>query len=459
MLNTETLRHPQLSSAQKVLVTSLVLLIASSVFGGPLGVVSRGERHLLLLAIVASAGWSLWSGWGCASRDLLKRHRVILAPAVFFAVNLLWVWPFGGHTSEQLRYALMDMQALVLLPVTVLVFLAMREHSADFHRVIRLTLFMCALLALAQAAIWFFLRFNSLPNDLIYDYVEIYFGTRESVTILEQPSHHGSYLRVVWISSYWLLFAVFLAPLFIRGRVGLFLMQVALGLAIIASYTRGIWLGLIIGVFALVMFIKAPARASWGPVDMSPWRSSLLGLVFAVMLVLLVDWVQGNSALLLSRLYIDQPTATIKIKDESAIKIKDESAIERKVQTRKLLEKWQERPVLGHGYGAYVKDHFSLKERPFLYEMVPFALLMKLGAVGFGLYLSFLVFVLFRLWRLTTHFGSAVALLAGFIAYLIQVHTNPVFFSFTGMLIFSILLYFWLILEVSEKPAPLQSYA
>ncbi|CAH0343191.1 hypothetical protein [Rhizobium sp. CECT 9324] len=120
------------------------------------------------------------------------------------------------------------------------------------------------------------------------------------------------------------------------------------------------------------------------------------------------------------------------------------------VKSRELLEMWRVRPWFGHGYGAYIPDLVRHQERPFLYEMVPFALLMKLGIVGFGLYCGFLAFVSYRLWSLSADAGLALALLPAFVGYLCQIHTNPVFFSFTGMFIFSILLSLWISVEVSK---------
>lgn len=232
---------------------------------------------MLLFAIAAAAVWGIRYGGSFNSREFLRKHPIVLSPVIFFAFNLLWVFPFGGQSAERLKLALMDMQALVFLPVTVLVFLAMREYKLGFKQAARITLFLCALLALAQVGIWLLLRFDPGLSGVVYDYVGMFFGTRESVVILEQPSYQGSYIRVVWISSYWFLFAIFMAPLFIRGRATLFMMQTVFGLAIIASYTRGIWLGFFVGILVLVSFMKVPANASWRPADLSSWRSSMLG--------------------------------------------------------------------------------------------------------------------------------------------------------------------------------------
>ncbi|MGJ4748423.1 hypothetical protein ACQV5M_18830, partial [Leptospira sp. SA-E8] len=101
---------------------------------------------------------------------------------------------------------------------------------------------------------------------------------------------------------------------------------------------------------------------------------------------------------------------------------------------------------------AYIADHVNHADRPFLYEMVPFALLMKLGLIGFCIYL---LFIFYPIYRLLISFKSLevdkLILMAGIVAFLIQIHTNPVFFSFTGMLIYSFFLWCWLVIENQKR--------
>lgn len=410
---------------------------------------ARGERHALLAFMVAAAVYQIWS----IRKDVTCRvHRwswVLAVPTLFFLINLLWISPFGCHTSEQCRYGLTDAQSLVLLPSTTLIFFALGGRTIELMHLGRWIVTMCALLGLAQAILWLILRFNPVPHEVIYHYVNIYFGTRESIAILDQPSHQGSYFRIVWISSYWLLFGVFIAPLIYGRKINLLFVQAIFGIAIIASYTRGIWLGLILGT---IMFTALINILSWSAPDReahrrlrSQWNISLAGLALSGLIVLCLDWTQGSSGLLMSRFYL--PSHSTSSTQIEQLSIRDESAIERKAQALKLIEMWKQRPMTGHGYGAYVKDHFSLDDRPFLYEMVPFALLMKLGILGFGLYLAFLAFILIRLLLMATKSATSVALLSGLTGYLIQAHTNPVFFSFTGMLIFSLFIFLWLSIE------------
>lgn len=411
--------------------------------------------------MVFAAIHQLWQNRNAIISHNSTLHFTVWAPTLFFFASLLWIGPLGCHTQEQCAYGLTDAQSITLLPATTLIFLALRDLGTDLKRPCRWIVNMCAILALAQAGLWIFLRANPVPHEVIYHYINVYFGTRDSVFILEQPSHQGSYFRVVWISSYWLVFAVFIAPLVYRNKTTLVLLQVTFGIAIVATYTRGIWLGLIIGVVLFTVLVNTLAWSRPYQIDLrelrGQWHTSLTGLALAGLLVVALDWTQGSSGLLMSRLYLRPSTEQGSTSAQLAIR--DESAIERKVQAIKLIEMWKERPILGHGYGAYMKDHFSHDERPFIYEMVPFALLMKLGMLGFGIYLVFLAFILARLIQMINRSVTSIALVSGLTGYLIQVHTNPVFFSFTGMLIFSIFIFLWLSLEHKSGKTLIQSYA
>lgn len=154
--------------AQKFLVGLIFLIVASSILGGPLGLIGRGERHVLLLAIVAVSVWTLWRKKALSPIRFFRSYPVALAPLVFFLVNSLWLFPLAGYSTERLQLAVTDMQSLVLMPVTVLVLYTLRDYGNALFRVGRLMVILCTLLALIQSLIWGYLRFNPLPPEAIY---------------------------------------------------------------------------------------------------------------------------------------------------------------------------------------------------------------------------------------------------------------------------------------------------
>ncbi|MGJ4748587.1 hypothetical protein ACQV5M_19655, partial [Leptospira sp. SA-E8] len=258
---------------------------------------------------------------------------IALIPALFFLISLIWVWPIGGGGEARLLLALMDMQSLILLPIVMMVFWVNRNLHEWFRQFMRFTIVLIAALALVQVLIWILIRYFPISNEFIYQYVDLFFGTREGVNILGQPSNEGEYFRVVWISSYWLLFSIFMAPIFIKSGIFLFLMQITMGIAVIASYTRGIWLGLILGMMALAagmafLFYKNKEKA-----NLHALRISLFGVIAAILLVGVMDLLQGNPRLLLARFYISTDT-------RNANPVPDESARERLIQSHFSTKRW-----------------------------------------------------------------------------------------------------------------------
>lgn len=434
---------------RRALAVSIACLVCSSILGGPLGILSRGERHVLLALITAFSFLMLAMDKSSDLAHFSRRHRVVYAPASCILFALLWILLPVADDVGTLRFALLDAQSLLMLPITTLVFLAMRRQPENLWPVLKLSIALSVVLAFVQTIVWLFLRLNPLPHTEIYNLVEAVFHTTESIAIIEQPSNEGSYWRVVWISSYWLIPAVFLTPVILKRFSAIFFAELFYGVAILASYTKGIWLALVIGVLFLLFLAVVPSPLHRRAQPLKSWLFASLGLTSSLLFVLILDGAQGNAQMLLARLYA--PVASSQVVMSTPPSVKDESTTERVEQTKRLMEKWREKPILGHGFGAYVKTHFSHDERPFLYEMLPVALLMKLGAVGLSLYLLFLAFVIKRLYSLSKNDGFAHALSAAYLSFLVQVHTNPVFFSFTGMLIFSIILFCWLSLEVKAK--------
>src|SRR5262245_26063870 len=144
----------QMSVAQKVISASLAGLVVSTVLGGPLGLVARCERHLLLVLMIIGASFELCRSWRLGSWRLLKESRCARLPMLFVLIRLLWAWAIGGGEKTRLVLALTDVQLLILLPVMMLVFLANRDLHEWFRQLMRFTIILVAILALAQVLVW-----------------------------------------------------------------------------------------------------------------------------------------------------------------------------------------------------------------------------------------------------------------------------------------------------------------
>ena len=103
-------------------------------------------------------------------------------------------------------------------------------------------------------------------------------------------------------------------------------------------------------------------------------------------------------------------------------------------QSKALIKKWFESPIIGFGYGSYIKNFIRSADNPFSYEMTFFALLMKTGVVGILVWLFVIVALI------VTKFKNSKNNREDFFAWLflsvsfgILVQTNPLLFNSVGM--------------------------
>jgi uncharacterized membrane protein YhaH (DUF805 family) len=99
-------------------------------------------------------------------------------------------------------------------------------------------------------------------------------------------------------------------------------------------------------------------------------------------------------------------------------------------QTKKLVDRWLQSPIIGFGYGSYIPGYYRSQTQLFLYEMTAFALLMKLGIVGILSWL--LLFVSATILVVKSNKNALFNIFLWFavsIAFLITIQTNPLLFS------------------------------
>lgn len=103
-------------------------------------------------------------------------------------------------------------------------------------------------------------------------------------------------------------------------------------------------------------------------------------------------------------------------------------------QMKKLTEKWLKSPLFGWGYGSYVEGYLRSETSPFSYEMQLFALLMKIGIVGIGIWFLFFcaqAVLQIKYGKHRRNRFAAWVFLA--VAMAVCVQTNPLLICFTGM--------------------------
>ena len=229
------------------------------------------------------------------------------------------------------------------------------------------------------------------------------------------------FFRVFWISSIWLVPSFFYGVVFIRNRFARFFSVSFFFIAILATYSRGLWIGVSLGLFVFFLSHFICERRGGGRV--------IIVLLVIVHLIGLLVYIFHNSGFWsrVDSLYSDA--------------FSEGGARGRQVSS--LLSAWYDNPVIGSGFGSSAEVVRSVTT-PYVYEMIPFALLMKLGLLGFFIFFSFFGFVF-----ITGVFSRGVsvseksAFSAAFISFITSSMTNPILFNFVGVTVLCALLIHW----------------
>lgn len=234
-------------------------------------------------------------------------------------------------------------------------------------------------------------------------------GGKADIALYVGPMPDGSF-RVMWIVS--TLICLGLVYALQKGhaiRIGLYL------LASIASYTRGLWLAIALAVVCIVV-IELSVKA----LRPDLWRARLIGGGAAFVGAGLTQFF--STAALTSRLGFDDESTDLRIE-----------------QIRLLLAMWLERPLWGHGFGAYTTEMIRNPDTPWSYEMTYAALLMKTGLIGIFALTALVWLLVKKAAPDATRLGMAAPYL---VAMGVYAGTNPYFFNFVGISsLFCVLIY------------------
>ncbi|WP_419881718.1 O-antigen ligase family protein [Peribacillus sp. B-H-3] len=112
----------------------------------------------------------------------------------------------------------------------------------------------------------------------------------------------------------------------------------------------------------------------------------------------------------------------------------------RNIQFVKLLKGWLENPLtflIGHGHGSFSDEIIRSIDMPWTYELYYNALLFQTGLIGFVIYVSFFLFIIYRgikiLKKIDTNYKIVLPFITGLISLLIASATNPYLVRFDGL--------------------------
>ena len=407
------------------------VFLVEAILGGPTGVYGGVSVRLLLLAATCAV----------LLMALLIRRRItgshlapILAILGFLLLNGAWIAIVPVITGTSIYWSLREGHAfLVLLPtVLTLALLSPEQLGRLLPSLQRLVVVTSLVLATFQIGIWVLGTLAErlqwlVPLGLGY----VYGGAREQLYVGPTPD---GFFRVFWISSLWCMLSYFWIPSAFPALRARWLLQGILLMALVVTYSRGVWLGLAAG--QLVAFGVRLAGGNYARVVL---RATAVALV---------------AGTLLAGALAATGTLGLGVKRLTSTTSRDDASISERIAQVPYLQKlWAEHPLLGNGYGAHSLRYVRSEQAPYSYEHMPYALLAKLGVVG--LILSGLAFAGYGV---TAWHGrreapvQTASFLAGCSGLLIAEMTNPMVLNFVSMCIFACLLLQWAYLLPRSRP-------
>lgn len=393
-----------------------VLFLLELVWGGPGTWASIGGLTVRKLLF---AGSLLSLSVYAALRRRLGVHPADAALFLIIAVSiLLWMGLIPLMRGRELDQTLADGDSLLLLLLYFPLAHLIRGGAISWPAVVRLLVWAVVPLCLVQVAIFLLVQWRPGLGTVFSIAGASLFGS-EAIYVGPMP---GGFYRVFWISSLYALFAFFLAQRWPAGswkRSGLVLL---FGAGILVAYSRAMWLAVVAGLLVIAV-LRGPEHLLRGDLLVMK-RGQLRGALVAGL---------GGMVVILLAL---RPSLELGERLVSILDAGDVSTAARMEQTGPLLDTWTTAPLLGIGFGGHARGFLRSEETPFSYELVGFALLMKVGILGILLLLIAASSVLWRAWRAGRP-PDARRWLANWLALALSlflvVQTNPYLFNFVGM--------------------------
>jgi hypothetical protein len=409
-----------------VLGALLTLFLLDTIVWGPIGPFGVPLRKWLFLAALPLLGWLVVTNGGVARCARGPVSAPLLALVAWLGI---WATAVPLVQGTNLRLSVQDADSLVILAVTPFLIALSSEFGGTLKAAKVATFAATVGLASFVAAVWI-LSIGRL------DAMEAYggafpalFGAAESNLY---PHQWNVSMRMFWISTLWLVVGFFWTFKLVRGRFWKWGTLSLLLVAVLATMTRGLWLGLVSGLVVLALLKIRSVRT----------LLRVLVLSAAILIAVAAAGSFLTSGAIWADVFERVKFAAAGIAgllggatSDAALTI---SETDRLAQAQPLIAAWRESPWLGKGFGATAEVVRS-KAFPFSFEIAPLEWLLKLGVVGLGGAAILLGVTVWRCLRVVPR-GNAYSA-AALVAVLTTSMTNPMLFTSVGMGI--VMLLFW----------------
>ena len=404
---------------RKVAFTLSIIFLVELILGGP-GFWSIGggfsvRKYLFVSSFVLLSIYSVKSGYWC--------FRFIDAVVFMFLTLSVAIWMFFMPLirGQSIGMAFADGSALFLLLLYFPLSQLIRKGMINWERVKRLFILLVVTVSFFQLLVWLLVAYNNeLAGPVRYAFIYLFHSigsSSEGLDIYVGYMPDGFY-RVMWITSIYFLPAFCFLYVKPNKMMNDYFFLAILVAGIFVSYTRALWLG--IAAWFVLFFVGKSLIVHYKEIGRLRFdRVSCLIFSILIGVILLIWW--GGQRLFVERIYFTSAG--------------DQGMSIRLYQIKSLLEAWSNHPVFGQGFGSHA-DYIRAESAPFSYEMVGFALLMKLGVVGILLWIVSTGLVLLYAFQVAWRWGRYRWFLwwmSTSIVFSAVSFTNPYLLNFIGM--------------------------
>lgn len=401
----------------------------------------------------------------------------------FLILNFIWASVVPLLKNGSLSYALNDFNTLLVLVLYFPCAFLIRTSRLTFRAICR-WLFPLLLLLSVWHCVMYIGEIRS-PGFYAgyYDLIDIIsFGTAVRSDVV---MGYGI-TRIIQVTSIFLIpaFLLILEKSVTHRKPGIVAVTALVLFAVLITYTKSIWFGLLTGLIVAIAGIALFAKDAF-----TRKRTAIFSLALVVFFCIFnygfldntivtrtlnnvhpnmltsIESQIGNLQQQLNQLETGNPTDSSELNENDSSKPSDKEDLEnllkklesqrqdaagtaaanaeRSLQNSILQKKWSQSKLFGFGYGAYAEDCIRNQQVPYMYESLIPAMLMKLGLAGmlvWGIFvLALVVFAIKAMWKNPVKFWCWIGTA---LAYAMAVQTNPFLFTFAGISLMLYLLLF-----------------
>ena len=369
----------------------------------------------------------------CFTRNRWLLSKIDLTLLVFLIVSVVvWIVILPLKNGTGFGMAFSDGGSLLFFLLYFPLAHLLRNDVIQWKFIMDIFIGLVLIVAVVQVSIWFTVYLYPDLAGSMRIYTRLFFMVGEHNPIIVGRMLDG-FFRAMWISSLYLVPALFFILKSPKNNLYKITTICLILMAVFVSYTRAIWLGIAIGLTMLAV-VQLFWKFCRGRFSVPIWQRFIsVGLLLGVVTI----GIFKNEQL---SFYTDRMISLL---------YGDEGVSVRLIQLAALTEAWSQHPILGVGFGANAEGHIRSQTAPFSYEMIPAALLMKLGLIGITFWIitgCIVLFYTYKSFKRVKNENQLVYWLATWIAFLFPCMTNPFLFNFVGMSIVVLML-----LEISGE--------